>query len=311
MKTINHSDQRDQFIYLDGEFVPHDRARVSVYDHGLLYGDGVYEGIRAYSGLVFQLTQHLDRLFRSARSLRLELPFAKHEAAQLVVELLRCNRLEDAYVRFIVTRGAGPIGPDPDRCGRPTVIVIAEALEPAHGDATSRGIRAAIVSIRRNAVDASTHEIKSLNYLNSIVARLQARAAGAEEAIVLDARGMVSESPICNVFIVSGDRLATPGSASAILHGITRACVIELAREEVKMTTQERDITPYELMHADEVFLTGTHAEIVGVASIDGIQIGDRNVGPVTARLQDAFRSLVVDSGYGVSAYNSSAPRGC
>jgi hypothetical protein len=131
MKTINHSDQRDQLIYLDGEFVPHDRARVSVYDHGLLYGDGVYEGIRAYSGLVFQLTQHLDRLFRSARSLRLELPFGKHEAAQLVVELLRCNHLDDAYIRFIVTRGAGPIGPDPDRCGRPTVIVIAEALAGA------------------------------------------------------------------------------------------------------------------------------------------------------------------------------------
>jgi branched-chain amino acid aminotransferase len=286
-------------VYIDGRFFPLPDATVSVYDHGLLYGDGVFEGIRAYGGSVFQLREHIERLQRSARSLRLRLPADARQFMDIVCELLRQNRLQDAYVRLIVTRGVGLIGPDPSACARPSVIVIAEPLPPVHGtDAADAGIAAAIVSIRRDPVHATSHEVKSLNYLNSVTARIQAGARGADDAIMLDARGLVCESSICNVFALIDGRLATPSTASGIVHGITRARIIELAAT-VGLPVEQRDITPYELLHADEIFLTGTHAEVVAVRSVDDLTIGDGTTGPWTHKLQAAFAQITTDPAYG------------
>jgi len=287
-------------IYIDGEFFPKEQAKISVYDHGVLYGDGIYEGIRAYAGSVFQLSEHLDRLYRSARSIRLAIPVEKPDMVDLVLETLRRNELRDAYIRLIVTRGVGPISPDPRTCPRASIIIITEPLDPVHGaDATTRGLRAVIVSTRRDAIDATSHEIKSLNYMNSLLARMEATVAGADEAIVLDPRGFVCESPICNLFIVQGERLATPAVSSGILHGITRSHVMTLGRE-MGMAVEERDITPYELINADEVFLTGTHAEIVPVVMINGIAIGSGAVGAHTGALIQSYQRITRDPRYGI-----------
>jgi branched-chain amino acid aminotransferase len=294
------NDMNNRLIYIDGEFLPVENAKISVYDHGLLYGDGVYEGIRAYAGVVFRLAEHIDRLYRSARSIRLTMPVDRDEMIDLVLETLRRNELRDAYIRLIVTRGVGPIGPDPRTCPRPSIIIITEPLAPVHGEeAAERGLRAVIVPTRRDAIDATSHEIKSLNYMNSLLARMEATVAGADEAIVLDPRGFVCESPICNLFILNGDRLATPSTASGILHGITRAQVMALARD-AHMVVEERDITPYELINADEVFLTGTHAEIVPVVMINGIPIGNGALGPCTRSLIQEYRRITRDPRNGI-----------
>lgn len=288
------------FIYLDGEFVHSEDAKISVYDHGLLYGDGIFEGIRAYEGVVFQLQEHIDRLYRSARILRLEIPLERPQMLELVLEVLRRNQLRDAYIRLVVTRGVGDLRLDPRTCTRPSIVIIAEPLAPLHGeDAQSQGIRAVIVPTRRNAVDACSPEIKSLNYLNSIIARLEATVAGVDEAIILDARGMVCESPICNVFIVLGSQLATPAVTSGILHGVTRAQIMALGRH-LGLQVEERDITPYELLNADEVLLTGTLAEVVPVVEVNGIAIGDGTVGPCVSSLIRKFRHITRDPCYGV-----------
>ena len=289
----------ERLVYIDGQLRLQSEAQVSVYDHGLLYGDGVYEGIRAYAGSVFQLREHIERLERSARSLRLALPLDAEQLMEVVCDVLRQNGLEDAYVRVIVTRGVGLIGPDPSTCPSPSVIAIAEPLPPLHGsEAATAGIDAAIVAIRRDPVHATSHEVKSLNYLNSVTARMEASASGADDAILLDARGLVCESPICNIFALIDGQLATPSTASGIVHGITRARIIALA-PSVGLAVDERDITPYELLHADEVFLTGTHAEVVAVRSVNGLQIGAGEMGPWTRKLQDAFRQLTTDPTYG------------
>jgi branched-chain amino acid aminotransferase len=284
-----------QLIYVNGELTPVEQATLSVYDHGLLYGDGIYEGIRAYQGRVFQLGPHLDRLWRSAKCLRIALPHDRGELTRVASELLRRNGLTDAYIRLVVTRGPGRLGPDPRSCPRPSVVAIAEPLPPVHGDgAAQRGLRVAIVSSRRDAVDATSHQVKSLNYLNSVQALLEANAAGADEAVMLDRRGFVCESTICNVFLVSRGQLVTPSEASGILRGITRDFVMLLAREQGLPVT-ERDVTPYELVTADEVFLTGTHAEIVPVTEVNGISIGAGEVGETCTALTRLFREATSD----------------
>ena len=288
------------FVYLDGELVSAEDAKISVYDHGVLYGDGIFEGIRAYEGVVFQLREHIDRLYRSARTLRLEIPLERSQMLELVLEVLYRNQLRDAYVRLVVTRGVGALGIDPRTCTRPSIAMIAEPLAPLHGeDAQFQGIRAAIVPTRRNAVDACSPEIKSLNYLNSIIARMEATMARADEAILLDPRGMVCEAPICNVFLVLGNQLATPSVASGILHGITRAQVMALGRH-LGLQVEERDITPYELLNADEVFLTGTYAEIVPVVRVNDLAVGDGTVGPYVSSLIGKFRHITRDPRYGI-----------
>ncbi len=279
----------EQLIYIDGELVPKSEARISVLDHGLLYGDGVFEGIRCYNGVVFKLKEHIDRLYRSAKVIKLDIPLTKEEMIKAVIETLKANGLRDAYIRLIVTRGIGDLGLDPRKCGKPSVIIIAEKMEPILGKmAREKGAKLIISSVRRDPVYATSHEVKSLNYLNSILAKLEAINANADDAIMLDSRGFVSEASAANLFIVMDNSLITPPVTAGILPGITRAFVMELAKS-LGINVYERDITPVELLTADEVFLTGTGAEIVPVTMINGIKIGDGTPGRITKLLIEEF----------------------
>ncbi len=294
---------KELLVYIDGVFYPKSQAKISVYDHGLLYGDGVFEGIRAYGGYVFKLKEHMDRLFRSAHAIKLTMPLTKQGVIDAVLETLRRNNLRDAYIRLLVTRGFGDIGVDPRKCPRASIIIIAEPLPPTFGvEAQEKGISAVITWMRRDRVDATSHEIKSLNYLNSMLAKLEAFDAGADEAILLDARGFVSEAPTCNLFIVKNDEVATPPPTAGILCGITRNTVMEIA-PKLGLRVTERDITPSELISADEVFLTGTYAEIVPVTKINQRIIGDGKVGAVTRRIAEEFKVVTRDPKQGVQIY--------
>ncbi|MEM1584614.1 MAG: branched-chain-amino-acid transaminase [Nitrososphaerota archaeon] len=287
-------------VYIDGEFVPRSQAKVSVFDHGLLYGDGVFEGIRSYNGVVFRLIEHIDRLYDSAKTIMLDIPITKQEMVNVVLETLRKNKLKDAYIRLVVTRGVGDLGLDPRKCSKPSIIVIAQPMEPLLGkEVKEKGVRLVISSVRRDRVDATTHQAKTLNYLNSILAKVDAINAGVDDAILLDERGFVSEASAANLFIVKSDVIATPPQTAGILPGITRATVIELAKK-IGYSVEERDITPHELLTADEVFLTGTAAEIVPVVEVNRRKIGDGKLGPVTRRLIEEFEKIKGDPAYGV-----------
>jgi branched-chain amino acid aminotransferase len=287
--------EKELLIYIDGEFYPKSEAKVSVYDHGLLYGDGVFEGIRAYSGIVFKLKEHLDRLYRSAHTIRLRIPLTKSEMTRAVLESLRKNNLKDAYIRLIVTRGIGDLGLDPRKCPKPTVIIITEPIIQIYGaDAKEKGMTAIISWVKRDSVDATTHEIKSLNYLNSILAKIEANAAGVDEAICLDKNGFVCEGTGENIFMVKEGKIATPPISTGALAGVTRERVMKMA-EDLGHTMVERNITPNELFNADEVFFTGTAAEVVPVREINRRVIGDGKPGPVTKRLMKEFDRIVKD----------------
>ncbi|MGI0079483.1 MAG: branched-chain-amino-acid transaminase, partial [Nitrososphaerales archaeon] len=236
------------FVYLNGQFLQREKASVSVFDHGLLYGDGIFEGIRAYDGVVFKLREHIDRLCESANYIRLAMPLSKDEMISAVVGTLRKNQLRDAYIRLVVTRGAGDLGLNPVNCASPSVFVITEPAESSDQSSQKTvGISTVISSIRRDPVDATSHEVKSLNYLNSILARWEAIDAGVSDAIMLDTQGFVSEATAENIFIVRKGQVATPSTDSAILHGVTRQRVIEIA-EAQGYTVLERRITPFELI---------------------------------------------------------------
>lgn len=287
--------ERKLLIYIDGEFYPKSEAKVSVYDHGLLYGDGVFEGIRAYSGIVFKLKEHLDRLYRSAHTIRLRILLTKSEMTRAVLESLRKNNLKDAYIRLIVTRGIGDLGLDPRKCPKPTVIIITEPIIQIYGaDAKEKGMTAVISWVKRDSVDATTHEIKSLNYLNSILAKIEANAAGVDEAICLDKNGFVCEGTGENIFMVKEGKIATPPISTGALAGVTRERVMKMA-DDLGYTVVERNITPNELFNADEVFFTGTAAEVVPVREINRRIIGDGKPGPVTKRLMKEFDRIVKD----------------
>jgi len=289
----------DYLVYMDGKFVPSREAVVSVFDHGLLYGDGVFEGIRAYSGVVFQLDAHLDRLYRSAKVLHLKIPLNKDKMREAVLETLRRNNLDSAYIRLVVTRGKGDLGLDPRKCEKPTVIIIAQPVDPTHGEeAKHRGISVIIASTRRNPTDTTTHEIKSLNYLNSILGKLEANTKGADDVIMLDWRGFVAEATTTTVFAALWGRLQTPPLHASILDSITRRFTISLARE-LGYTVVEEDLTVFQLRNADEVFLCGTHGEVVPVTSIEGQPVGDGKPGPITRRIMEAFAKRVADPRYG------------
>jgi len=282
-------------IYVDGEFYPKSEAKVSVYDHGLLYGDGVFEGIRAYNGIVFKLKEHLDRLYRSAHTIRLRIPLTKSEMMRAVLETLRKNNLKDAYIRLIVTRGVGDLGLDPRKCPKPTVIIITEPLIQIYGaEVKEKGMTVIISWVRRDSVDATSHEIKSLNYLNSILAKIEANDAGVDEAICLDKNGFVCEGTGENVFMVKEGKIATPPISTGALAGVTRERVMKLA-EDLGHTVVERNITPNELFNADEVFFTGTAAEVVPVREINRRVIGEGKPGPVTKQLMKEFGRIVKD----------------
>jgi len=278
-------------IYLDGEFVPEEEARISVFDHGLLYGDGVFEGIRAYNGYVFKLEEHLKRLYASAKAILLEIPLTKDQFREAILETLRVNELRDAYIRPIVTRGVGDLGIDPRKCARPTVIIIPrEGIGLYDEKLYERGLRAIVATTRNQPPESLPPTIKSLNYLTNILARIEANVRGADEAIMLDIRGNVSEGSADNIFIVKDEELYTPPVMNN-LPGITRAVVIELAREE-GYEVHEENFGIAELYTADEVFLTGTAAEIAPIVEIDGRVIGEGKPGPITRKLRERFRKI-------------------
>jgi branched-chain amino acid aminotransferase len=283
---------------MNGEFVPASKAAVSVFDHGLLYGDGVFEGIRSYSGSVFKLKEHLDRLYASAHSLILEIPLSKEEMKEAVIETLRRNSLRDAYIRLVVTRGNGDLGLDPKKCGRPTVFIITGAISVIPKEVVEKGIRTVITWVRRDPVDGTSHEIKSLNYLNSILAKLDANALGVDEAIFLTAQGHICEGTAENIFAVYGNEVWTPPAYTGALPGITKAAVIEVAKK-VGHTVEERMMTAHEIFNADEIFFSGTGAEIVPVREVNGRAIGNGRPGRITMKISEAFRGYVLDPANG------------
>ncbi|MCS6937256.1 MAG: branched-chain-amino-acid transaminase [Candidatus Bipolaricaulota bacterium] len=279
-------------VYLNGQFVPEEEAKVSVFDHGLLYGDGVFEGIRAYDGYVFKLDRHLDRLYDSAKAISLDIPLSKSEMTQAILETLRVNKLRSAYIRPVVTRGPGDLGIDPRRCfGKPSVIIIVKEWKSLYGEEISkRGLKAIVASTRARPPDTLSPSIKSLNYLNNIMARIEANHAGADEAIMLDTHGFVAEGTADNIFIVKRGQLLTPPTV-ACLPGITRETVIELAQQE-KIPVREEFFTLSALYSADECFVTGTAAEIAPIIEIDHRPVGTGAPGPITQKLIQRFRAI-------------------
>ncbi|MCD6341884.1 MAG: branched-chain-amino-acid transaminase [Thaumarchaeota archaeon] len=297
-------EEGEPLVYIDGEFYPKSRAKISVYDHGFLYGDGVFEGIRAYDGIVFKLREHIDRLYDSAKAIMLDIPLSKEEMINAVLETLRKNKLKDAYIRLVVTRGVGDLGLDPRKCSKPNVIIIAEPVLTLYKkESKLEGLSLIISSVRRDRVDATTHQIKSLNYLNSILAKVEAITAGADDAVMLDDRGFVAETSSTNIFMVKNDKIITPPPTTGVLPGITRSFVIELARK-LGYQVEEKDVTPFELITADEVFMTGTGAEIIPVTKIAGRAIGDGKAGKITIKLMEEFEKECRNPANGIKIYS-------
>lgn len=292
-------EQKELLVYIDGKYYPKSEAKISVYDHGFLYGDGVFEGIRAYNGSVFKLKEHIDRLYASARAILLEIPMTKEEMINAVIETLKKNNLTDAYIRLVVSRGIGDLGLDPKKCSKPTTIIITDRIKLHEGEAKEKGITAIISWVKRDPVDATTHEVKSLNYLNSILAKIEANTANVDEAICLNKNGFVCEGVAENIFIVSNGVILTPPTSTGALRGITRKAVIEIA-QKLGYTVLKKEITPTDLFIADEVFFTGTAAEIIPVKEINKRRIGDGNPGPVTRKLMEEYQKLVRDPKEGV-----------
>ena len=283
-------------VYLNGKFVEQRQAVVSVFDHGLLYGDGVFEGIRAYNGLIFKLREHVDRLFESAHTIMLKMPMSKPALVDVVKQSVRVNKLRDAYIRLVVTRGVGDLGLDPRKCKAPTVFVIADKIELYPKKLYDQGLQLITVATQRNVPEALNPQIKSLNYLNNILGKIEAINAGYEEAIMLSPSGYVTECTGENIFIVKGRKLLTPPPYVGVLRGITRQTVMDLGMK-LRLDVREDLLTRHDLFNADEVFLTGTAAEIVPVVKIDGRTIGGGAPGPVTKSLRQAFQQVTKTEG--------------
>jgi len=281
-------------IYIDGNFYPKSEAKVSVYDHGFLYGDGVFEGIRAYNGVVFKLKEHIDRLYRSAHAIMLNIPIAKQEMLQAVIDTLRKNQMKDAYIRLVVSRGIGDLGLDPRKCPKASVIVIADTIQCKASNAQETGITTIFSWVQRNPVNATTHEIKSLNYLNSILAKLEANAYGADEAMCLESNGYIAEGVGENVFIVKNGELFTPPTSTGALSGITAEVVVGLA-EKIGIKVTIANLTPFMLFTADEAFFTGTAMEMTPIREVNKRVIGDGKPGVVTKKLMIEFQKVIAD----------------
>ena len=276
---------------MNGELMPGSEAKISVFDHGLLYGDGVFEGIRFYNGRAFRLHEHLERLMFSARAIALDIPYEMDALAAAVEQTVAAYARPDGYLRLVVTRGAGPMGIDPRRCGRPNVLLIADRLSLADSTVTGQGARVIIASTRRLPADGLDPRIKSLNYLNHVLARIEANHAGVDEAVLLNRMGRVAEGSVENLFVVRKGEVLTPPVIEGALDGITRQCVMQLAGEQ-GMSVQEAPLAPYDLYTADECFLTGTGAELIPVREVDGRQLKGCP-GKVFLSLQAAFSELV------------------
>jgi branched-chain amino acid aminotransferase len=283
-------------IYIDGKFYDEGAAKISVFDHGLLYGDGIFEGIRVYNSRVFKLKEHIDRLFCSAKAILLDIPISHAEMMRAVVETCRRNKLKDGYVRLLVTRGKGTLGLNPNRCKSPSVIIIAGRIQLYPPEFYQRGLDIITVPTTRNLHSALNPAIKSLNYLNNILAKIEANNSGCEEAIMLNAEGYVAECTGDNIFIIKEGRMFTPPLSAGALYGITRNVVIELARER-GVEVSEPNLTRYDVFNADECFLTGTGAELVPVVKVDGRVIGTGKPGPLTKALVERYHALTKTSG--------------
>ncbi|MEM1586933.1 MAG: branched-chain-amino-acid transaminase [Candidatus Bathyarchaeia archaeon] len=294
---------QDLLVYIDGKYYLRSEAKISVFDHGFLYGDGVFEGIRAYNGVVFKLKEHIDRLYNSAHAIMLEIPMTKEEMIKAILETLRRNNLRDAYIRLVVTRGEGDLGLDPRKCSKPSVIIITVPMLKLYDEKKRReGISVIISWVRRDPVDATSHEIKSLNYLNSILAKIEANNVGADEAIILDKNGFICEATGENIFIVKDGKIYTPPRASGALPGITASVVKKIAAK-LGYEIIEKNITVTELFSADEAFLTGTGAEIMPIKEVNKRKIGAGEMGPITERIWMEFMKVARDQSEGVPIY--------
>ena len=287
---------KDSMIFIDGKFYSKENAKVSVFDHGLLYGDGIFEGIRFYNGRVFRLEEHLDRLWDSARSICLEIPMTKREMTEALLETIRQNDLRDGYIRQIVTRGVGNLGLNPTQCERPSVIIIATTIALYSESLYQKGLTVVTVPTRRTNPSALNPAVKSLNYLNNVMARIEANLAGADEALMLNDHGNVAECTADNVFVIKHGHIFTPPITAGALRGITRSVVFEIAAE-LGMKITETDITRHDVFIADECFLTGTAAEVIPVIKADSRPIGNGKPGPITTRIIARFRELTRATG--------------
>ncbi len=283
-------------IYLDGKLVEKEDAKISVFDHGLLYGDGVFEGIRAYNGRVFRLKEHLQRLFNSAKAISLDCAISVDQMEDVVLKTLRANKLKDAYIRLVVTRGVGDLGLDPRKCPKPTIFCITDKIKLYPEEFYKEGLTIVTASTRKNIPEAVSPRIKSLNYLNSILAKMEATLQNAPEAIMLTKDGYVAECTGDNIFILKDNILKTPPTYLGALEGITREVVMELAAKN-RIPCWEEVFTRYDLFTADECFLTGTAAEVVPVTKIDGRLISNGKPGKMTLKLIAEFRKLTLTEG--------------
>jgi branched-chain amino acid aminotransferase len=281
-----------QWIYLNGNYVQKENAMISVYDHGFLYGDGIFEGIRIYNGNIFKCREHLDRLYDSAKSIMLDIPLSYEDMKSVLIETVRRNELRDGYIRLVVSRGPGDLGLDPRRSPKANVIIIVEQLAIYPEEAYLNGLKTVSVSTRRNIPDALNPKIKSLNYLNNILVKIQANLAGVGEAIMLNSQGFVAEGSSDNIFIIKRGVVFTPPCYCGALEGITRAAIIEIC-QKVGIPIKEEPFTLHDVYVADEVFFTGTAAEVIAVREVDARIIGEGKAGPITTRLLKEFRSVV------------------
>lgn len=283
-------------VYIDGKFYQKEEAKISVFDHGFLYGDGVFEGIRAYNGRVFCLDEHLKRLYESAKYIMLEIPLSIKEMEKAIIETLRINKLKDAYIRVVVSRGEGDLGLDPRKCPKPTVVIITDKITLYPEEFYEKGLEVITVSTRRNIPDALNPRVKSLNYLNNILAKIEVNNAGLLEGIMLNREGYVAEATGDNIFIVRNGILITPPNYAGILEGVTRGVVIRIA-EKLKIKVEEKLFTQHDIYISSECFLTGTAAEIIPVVKVDGRQISDGKPGNITLKLLKEFRKLTKTAG--------------
>ncbi|MGZ5023308.1 MAG: branched-chain-amino-acid transaminase [Chthoniobacterales bacterium] len=295
-ETTRASAPKELTIFLDGKFVPEAEAKVSVFDHGLLYGDGIFEGIRFYNGRVFRLEEHTDRLWDSARSICLEIPMSKEAMNEALLETIRKNGLHDGYIRQIVTRGVGNLGLNPAQCKKPSVIIIATTIALYPEEAYRNGLTVVTCATRRTGAAQLNPAVKSLNYLNNVMARIEANLASADEALMLNDAGNVAECTADNVFVIKKGQVFTPPIAAGALRGITRSVAMECV-EELGMKVNVTDITRHDVFTADECFLTGTAAEVIPVIKVDGRPVGTGKPGPITTKIIARYRELTRATG--------------
>lgn len=283
-------------IWLDGKLVDENEAKISVFDHGLLYGDGIFEGIRFYNGRVFRLQEHIERLFDSARAILLKMPWSIEEVCQATVDTCKANGLRDGYVRLVITRGPGPLGLNPHQCPTPSMFIIASGITLYPDACYENGLEVVTCSTRRPAPASLSPQVKSLNYLNNVMAKVEAIKAGAQEGLMLNEQGYVAECTGDNVFVIKNGKIKTPPVSDGCLDGITRQVIFELA-EKLGVTLEEKTMTRYDLYVANEIFLTGTAAEVIPLVKLDEREIGDGKPGEISKQMISAFRELANSEG--------------